>query len=65
MKNNKILKKLKIENKYNSDEVNLSKDGSSIIYVIENNQILATIGVKDIIRTNAKETISALQKMGK
>ncbi len=63
--NNKILKKLKIENKYNSDEVNLSKDGSSIIYVIENNQILATIGVKDIIRTNAKETISALQKMGK
>lgn len=63
--NNKLLKKLNIKNKYEKDEKELSKDGNSIVYVIENNEIIALIGVKDIIRKNAKETIENLKKMNK
>ena len=62
--NGKILKKLKIDNQYN-DEKRLSYEGNSILYLIEDSQIKALIGVKDIIRENAKDTIQELIKMNK
>ena len=55
--NNKLFKKIDIKNEYLKDEEELIENGNSIIYVIENNKVLALIGVKDIIRENAKATI--------
>ena len=61
---NKLINKLGIDNKYNSDYDKLLKDGNSVIYVIEDNNIIALIGVKDIIRDNAYDTISKLKDRG-
>jgi len=63
--NNTLLKKLQIKNEYLKDEDKLANDNSSIIYVCENNIIIALIGVKDIVRPNAKKVISKLKKMDK
>ena len=58
--NNKIFRKVNIENNYKSDEEELANDGNTIIYVIENRKIIGLIGVKDILRENIKETIDEL-----
>ena len=63
--NNKLFKKLKIDNAYTNDEKKLSNLGNSIVYVIENKNVLGLIGVKDIIRDNAKDTIKYLKKLDK
>ena len=60
--NNKLFNKLKIDNKYQKDEESLAKKGNSIIYVIENNKVIALLGVSDLIRKEAKEAIENLQK---
>ncbi len=60
--NSKILTKYKIKNKYLQDEKKLSKNGNSIVYVVKNKSIIALIGVNDIIRENATEVISILNK---
>ena len=61
--NNKLFKNLKIENTYLEDEKELSSNGNSLLYVIENNKVIALIGVKDIIRENAKKVISKLNDL--
>ena len=58
--NSKMLEKYSIENKYIKDEEDLSQDGNSIVYVVKNNNILALIGVNDIIRENALDLIQEL-----
>lgn len=63
--NNKLIKKLKINNIHSKDELDLVNNGNSIIYVIEDNNIIALIGVKDIIRKEAKEVIKKLNNMNK
>ena len=63
--NNKLIKKLKINNTHSKDELDLVNNGNSIIYVIEDNNIIALIGVKDIIRKEAKEVITKLNNMNK
>lgn len=63
--NNKIVSKLKIKNEYEKEERSLQKNGNSIVYVIENRKIIALIGVKDIIRDNAKNIIKELKKLNK
>ncbi len=60
--NNKILKKYSINNKHQKDEEILSKQGNSIIYVIYENEIIALIGVDDIVRENSKEVIEKLNQ---
>ena len=60
--NSKILKSLDIENIYEKDEYDLAKEGNSIIYVVQENKIIALIGVNDIIRQNAKDIIHELHK---
>ena len=60
--NAKILKSFNIENIYEKDEKELAEKGNSIIYVVQENKIIALIGVNDIIRKNAKETIEELNK---
>ena len=59
--NSKIIDK-NIKNPHQNDEKNLAQQGNSIIYVIQNNQIIALIGVNDIIRDNVKDVIKNLQK---
>lgn len=58
--NARLFEKLRIENKYFDDENELTKDGNSILYVIENKKVIALVGVKDIIRDDAKKIISEL-----
>lgn len=48
-----------------TDEKNMAEKGNSILYVVENKKIIALIGVRDTIRTEAKSTICQLQKLGK
>ena len=37
------------------------KNGNSIVYVVKNKQIIALIGVNDVIREHAKDIISSLK----
>ena len=60
--NSKILEKYNIENNYKKDEEELSKNGNSIVYVTQNNKIIALIGVNDIVRDNAKQVIEELNE---
>ena len=62
--NSKLLKKLNIDNK-STEEEKLSQEGNSILYIVKNKEILSLIGVKDITRTNAKDTIKNLIKLNK
>ena len=63
--NNKILTLLKIKNQKSKDEKILAERKNSIVYVIENQKIIALIGVKDIVRENVSKVISELKNMGK
>lgn len=63
--NNKILNGFKIDNNMSRKEKELSLDGNSIVYVVENKKIIALIGVKDIIRDNATYVIKKLKKINK
>ena len=60
--NAKILSKYQIENQHEEDEKKISEEGSSIVYVVKNKEIIALIGVNDIVRENAKEVIEILNK---
>ena len=43
------------------DELELERDGCSILYVSDENEVLALIGVKDTVKENAKEVIEDLK----
>ena len=60
-------KKLILENNIEttSDEEQLSRLGNSIVYVAKENELIALIGVKDIVRENAKEVIERLYALNK
>ncbi|MGN1301814.1 MAG: HAD-IC family P-type ATPase, partial [Clostridia bacterium] len=60
--NDKILSKYQIENKYIEDEKKIAEEGNSIVYVVKNKEIIAIIGVNDIVRENTKEVIDILNK---
>ena len=60
--NRKIIEKFSIENNHLKDEEDLALGGNSIVYVANENEILALIGVNDIVRKNAKDVISKLEK---
>ncbi len=61
----KLFRKLKIENTHLGDEDVLTKEGSSIVYLIEEGKVLALVGVQDVVRTDAKKIISSLKRQGK
>lgn len=63
--NQKIFDNLNIRNTHEKDEKRLSENGSSIVYVVLENQVVALIGVNDIVRENSKATISKLKSLGK
>lgn len=59
--NNKLLKEKNIKNEKEPEELELLETGNSIIYVTENNKVIALIGLKDVIRNNAKDVIKQLK----
>jgi Cu+-exporting ATPase len=61
--NSKILDNYKIENKYKHDEIELARKGNSIVYVVQDDKIIALIGVNDIVRREAKGVIRKLSNM--
>ena len=63
--NNKIFKEFSIDNPYLKEEKELTNLANSLVYVIENKKCIALIGVKDIVRENAKEVINTLKNNGK
>ena len=60
--NSKILEQCGIENSEVADENLLTKDGNSVVYMVKDKQIIALIGVNDIIRENVQDVISILNK---
>ena len=48
--NNKIVSKYNIQNNHIEDEKELAMQGNSIVYVIKDEEIIALIGVNDILR---------------
>ncbi len=60
--NSKILEKYNIENRYLEDEKKLAQNGNSIVYAVQDKEIIAIIGVNDIVRENTKEVVSTLNK---
>lgn len=63
--NAKLVDQLMIEDININDYNSLVQEGSSIIYVMEEKNIIALIGVKDTLRHNAKDVIKKLKKQGK
>ena len=60
--NAKIISKYNIENKHIEAEEDLAKKGNSIVYVAKNKEIIALIGVNDIVRENVKQVIDNLRQ---
>ena len=64
--NTKLMKEQNIDIEERlKDEEELEKDGNSILFISENNKVIALIGVKDTIRENAKEVIEKLKEQDK
>lgn len=58
----KILEKYNIKNSYIDDEKKIAQNGNSIVYVVQDEKIIALIGVNDIVRENVCEVIKSLNK---
>ena len=61
--NSKIIESYKIKNEHKQDEISLAQKGNSIVYVVQDEKIIALIGVNDIIRDEAKTAINKLSNM--
>lgn len=61
--NSKILESYHIENNYKKDEKELAIKGNSIVYVVQNEKVIALIGVNDIVRNEARNVINTLKGM--
>ena len=59
--NSKILESYNIKNIYEKDEKELANQGNSIVYVVQNEEIIALIGVNDIVRDESKQVINELK----
>ena len=60
--NRKLMEQNNIAISSAQDEENLINDGNSILFVAQNEKIVALIGVKDILKDNVVEVIKKLKK---
>ena len=58
--NSKILSYFQVANTHVEDEMRLSKEGNSIIYVVQEREVVALIGVNDVVRENVRDVIQKL-----
>lgn len=63
--NDKLVDQLMIYDIHSLDFNRLVREGNSVIYVVEERKVIALIGVKDTLRSNAKEVIKKLKKSNK
>ncbi len=61
MQENNIFLNETIKERKISDDTLLEKDGNSILFIVKEKKLIALIGVKDIIKENAKEVIKKLK----
>lgn len=60
--NSKMLSKFNIENIHEEDEKKLAENGNSIVYVVKDSNIIALIGVNDMIRDDIQKVIKQLNE---
>lgn len=63
--NYKLLTHLKLKNPYQKEEKKLTSLGNSIVYVVEEDNIIALISVQDVVRDSSKYIIHELKKRKK
>lgn len=61
--NSKILETNNIENNHVEDEKSIANKGNSIVYIAQDKEIIALIGVNDIVRDESKKAIMDLSNM--
>lgn len=59
--NRKLMLENEIEINNSQDEVDLAVNGNSLLFVAKNKNMIALIGVKDVVRHNIKETINKIK----
>ena len=59
--NKKLMQENNVEILNETDETDLVEKGNSILYACKNKQLIALIGVKDIVRGNIKDVIQKLK----
>ena len=60
--NEKLILKYGIKNEHKENEEMLLNNGSTVIYVVKDKNIISQIGVNDVIRKEAKNVIETLKK---
>ena len=60
--NQKLMIQNNIEIKNTQNEEELVNEGNSILYVSKNNELIALIGVKDVIKDNIKDVIEKIKE---
>lgn len=59
--NNKLMSKNNVKIKSEKDELELTENGNSILYVAKNSKLIALLGVKDTVRDDVKDVIKMLK----
>jgi len=59
--NASLLEKLDIINSYKEEEQAMARAGNSIIYLVKNNKVIATFGLKDTVRKESKKVVETLK----
>lgn len=60
--NRKLMEKYNIQNSNIEDEEKLAKEGNSIVYLADEKEVIAIIGVNDIVRDDAHKVIETLNE---
>ena len=59
--NSKLMKQNNIQIKNINDEQDLENEGNSLLFISMNNELIALLGVKDVLKENASQAIQALK----
>ena len=62
--NKELLEKLDIINSYKEEERKMRLDGNDVIYLVKNNKVIATFGLKDTIKKDVSKVITSLKEKG-
>lgn len=62
--NAELLDKLDIINSYQEEERKMKIEGYFVLYLVKNSKVVATIGLKDSVRKEAKKVITSLMNRG-
>ena len=60
--NSELLKKLDIINSYKEEERKMKLDGNNVIYLVKNNKVIATFGLRDTVRKDVVKVINSLRE---